>query len=161
VSFVDPRFAGALQGLSNDDHPFADLRAGQYFMSVIYRAVTKSPAWRHSALIINYDEWGGFFDHVPPPPAADVDPSLEMRGFRVPAFLISPFARRRTVSHAVYDHTSILRLIEWRFGLAPLSIRDAQAANLADEMDFAHPDLTAPDWPVAPVLAGAPCALVP
>src|SRR5262245_33065463 len=66
VAFVDPRFLGEAQGLSNDDHPFADVRNGQAFMNTVYSAVTQSPAWRSTVLIINYDEWGGFFDHVPP-----------------------------------------------------------------------------------------------
>jgi phospholipase C len=160
VAFVDPRFAGEHQGISNDDHPFADIRAGEYFMSQVYRAVIHSPAWRHTALIINFDEWGGFFEHVPPSTAPDIDPALALRGFRVPCVLISPFARRAYISSNVYDHTSILRLIEWRWGLRPLSVRDAQAANLADELDFANADLAAPDFDAPVVLAGAPCPLI-
>ncbi|HEX9039482.1 MAG TPA: alkaline phosphatase family protein, partial [Trebonia sp.] len=66
VSFLDPRFQDEDSGTSADDHPHADIRAGQYFLSQVYRAVTTSPQWPRTALVINYDEWGGFFDHVPP-----------------------------------------------------------------------------------------------
>ncbi|HEX2572685.1 MAG TPA: alkaline phosphatase family protein [Polyangia bacterium] len=159
VSFVDPRFGGEEQGLSNDDHPHADIRAGEWFLDQTYRAITRSPAWKHTVLVINFDEWGGFFDHVPPPSAPDVDPALELRGFRVPCLLVSPFARRGYVSHNVYDHTSILKMIEWRWNLAPLSVRDAYAANLADELVFTQPDLSAPDFAVPPVILSAPCAV--
>ena len=113
VAFVEPRFLGEQAGLSNDDHPFADLRDGQTLMSRVYRAVTQSPNWPNTVFVINYDEWGGFFDHVPPPilpvPAADplrgdIDGLL---GFRTPCFVISPFARREHVSHVVLDHASV------------------------------------------------------
>ena len=111
-------------------------------MNRIYESVTQSPAWSRALLIINFDEWGGFFDHVPPPlapiPTADraagnVDGRL---GFRTPTLLVSSLARRAHLSHKQYDHTSILRLIEWRWGLAPLTVRDATANNLARELAF-------------------------
>lgn len=85
-------------------------------------------------------------DHVPPSTAPDPRPDLGtgLRGFRVPCLVISPRARRRTVAHGTYDHTSILKMIEWRFGLEPLTVRDAGASNLAEVLDFeAGPDLTA------------------
>ena len=97
-SYVDPSCtfhdAGRIGQRGNDDHPHADIRAGEYFLSQIYNAVTTSPAWTRTLLIITFDEWGGFFDHVPPPAANDVKPEYEQRGFRVPCLLISPFARR-------------------------------------------------------------------
>ena len=151
VAFVEPLF-----GL-NDDHPRADVRAGEWFLNEVYRAVTSSPAWRRTLLVITYDEWGGFFDHVPPPSAPDVDPAYSLRGFRVPCLLISPFARRRYVAHATYDHASILRLIEWRWGLEPLSVRDARAKNLASALDFSRRDLRAPRFAVPYVPAGEAC----
>ncbi len=132
VAFVEPRFIGELEGVSNDDHPHADIRAGEWFMAQTYRAVINSPAWRH--------------------------PDFELLGFRVPAILISPFARRRHVSSQTYDHTSILKLIEWRWNLPALSVRDANANNLADELDFStKPDLSAPDFAVPQVISGLPC----
>ena len=95
VAFVDPRFLGESQGTAGDDHPFADIRNGQAFINQVYTAVTNSPAWRSSVLIINYDEWGGFFDHVPPSEAPDVNAAFALRGFRVPAMMISSRPRRR------------------------------------------------------------------
>lgn len=157
VAFVDPRFAGEELGASGDDHPHADIRVGEYFMYRVYKAITTSPAWRHTVLIINYDEWGGFFEHVPPPIAPDVNPDCQLRGFRVPCLLISPFARRRYVSSEVYDHTSILKMIEWRWNLPPLSVRDANANNLADALDLTTFDLAAPEFAVPPWLVSGVC----
>lgn len=154
VSFVDPRFLGEGLGVSGDDHPHADIRNGQVFLNQIYNAVTSSPGWAKSVLVINYDEWGGFFDHVPPTPAPipDADKAAGnadgLRGFRVPAFVISPFARRSTVLHETYDHTSVLKMIEWRWGLEPLTLRDKTAKNLADALDFTTPNLSVPSFNV-------------
>jgi phospholipase C len=155
VSFVEPRLIGENAGLSNDDHPHADIRGGEAFLRRVYRAVTASPNWRRTVLVITYDEWGGFFDHVPPAPAAipvadkaagNVD---GLRGFRVPCVVISPFARRGAVSHETLDHTSILRMIEWRWGLDPLTERDATATNLARVLNLSSPATTAPPFPAA------------
>jgi phospholipase C len=158
VSFVEPRFLGEEVGLSNDDHPFADLRNGQAFMNQVYQAVTTGPAWANTVFVINYDEWGGFFDHVPPPsapiPLADQAAGNEdgLLGFRTPCFVISPYARREHVSHHVLDHTSVLRMIEWRWSLEPLTVRDATATNLAEVLDFTAPRFRAKQFnvPVGP-----------
>jgi phospholipase C len=162
-SYVDPNFTFHESGPSsgnegNDDHPHADIRAGEYFMSRIYNAVTQSPAWPRTLLVFTFDEWGGFFDHVPPPAASDVKPEYEQRGFRIPCVLVSPFARRGHVAHGTYDHTSILKLLEWRFGFAPLAMRDAEAANLAGALDFSHRNLRAPRITVPRLDVGAPCS---
>jgi phospholipase C len=159
VSFLDPKFLDEGTGSSADDHPHADIRAGQSFVNQVYEAVTSGPAWSRTALVVNYDEWGGFFDHVPPTTAPDATPEAGtgLRGFRTPALLVSPRARRGYTSHAVYDHTSVLRMIEWRHGLAPLTPRDAAARNLAEVLDFSSPpDLSAPRWQV-PAAVSAPC----
>ncbi len=66
VAFVEPRFLGESQGVANDDHPHADIRNGEAFLDEVYKAVTTGPQWKETVLVINYDEWGGFFDHVPP-----------------------------------------------------------------------------------------------
>jgi phospholipase C len=149
VSFVEPRFLGEEVGASNDDHPFADLRNGQAFMNLVYTAITQSPAWKNTVLVINYDEWGGFFDHVPPP-TAPIPPADRIAGnedgrlgFRTPLLVISPFARREYVSSQVLDHTSILKMIEWRWGLDSLTSRDASATNLADVLRFPARDFSA------------------
>jgi phospholipase C len=159
VSFVDPRFQNEESGLSNDDHPHADIRAGEVFMNDVYNAVRTSPAWQNTVLVITYDEWGGFFDHVPPGHAADVSKHTSLRGFRVPTVVISPFARRGHVSHQTFDHTSILKMIEWRWGLEPLTPRDKHAHNLASVLDFATPDTSTTAYDVPP-FTPTPCATV-
>ena len=156
VSFVDPAFEDEGSGTSRDDHPFADIRDGQAFLSQIYNAVTASPQWPNTVMFINYDEWGGFFDHVPPPdsgviPDADraaceaegVEP-FSMMGFRVPTMCISPFARRGYTDHLQYDHTSILKMIEWRFNLPNLTARDKRAINIAYSLDLGNANLAVP-----------------
>jgi phospholipase C len=114
------------------------------------RRVTTSPAWPRTLLVFTFDESGGFFDHVPPTHAPDANPFHSLRGFRVPTILVSPFARRGFVDHGVYDHTSILKLIEWRFGLPALAVRDAAANNLAAALDFSRHDVRAPRFNVPP-----------
>ena len=161
VSFVEPRFLGAELGLSADDHPFADIRNGQAFLDQVYRAVTASPNWPNTLLIVNYDEWGGFFDHVPPPIVSDVPDQAVGNdgrlGFRVPFLAVSPFARREHVSHLVLDHTSVLRTIEWRWGLPSLTSRDANANNVAEILDFEGPSLRAKQFEVPAGPFGEPC----
>lgn len=153
VSYIDPRFIDESSGTSNDDHPHADIRNGEAFLNQVYTAVTTSPAWQNTVLIITFDEWGGFFDHVAPPlgpvPAADAAIGSDGRlGFRVPALIVSPFARRRFVARRQFDHTSVLKLIEWRWNLAPLTVRDAAANNLAAILDFDEPKMSAPAFSV-------------
>jgi phospholipase C len=112
-------------------------------------------------LVITYDEWGGFFDHVVPGTAPDATPAAGtgQRGFRVPSLVVSPRARRGHVAHDTYDHTSVLKAIEWRFGLPALTPRDAGARNLAEVLDFASPpNPAAPVYTVPPFVAGPACA---
>jgi phospholipase C len=163
VSFVEPRFLGEEQGLSSDDHPFADVRNGEAFLNSVYAAVTSSPAWRHTILVINFDEWGGFFEHIAPSaapiPAADAVAGNQdgLRGFRVPCVIVSPWSRRGYVAAGIYDHTSVLNMIEWRWNLRPLTIRDASARNLALALDFSVADLVAPQYVVPTGPFGTAC----
>jgi phospholipase C len=188
VSFVDPGFVGEGNGISNDDHPLADIRAGDALLSQIFHAVSSGPGWDKTVLIINYDEWGGFFDHVPPPrvtagvpvganPSTGIDQDLSagqvLLGFRVPCIVASPFtsvqAGGTPVAHGLYDHTSVLKFIEWRWGLQPLSQRDASTAptdpgNLATVLNFANPNSKVPPHlptlgPFVPVACPAPAAV--
>jgi phospholipase C len=155
---VDPRFVDEGSGTSGDDHPHGDVRSGEEFLATIYNAVVSSPAWSRTLLVINYDEWGGFFDHVAPGTAPDADPTTALRGFRVPAVVISPRSRRGAVAHGVYDHTSVLKAIEWRWDLAPLTRRDAAARNIAEVLDFGSPPRPAPGrYTVRPAPNGLPC----
>ncbi|MBO0885363.1 MAG: alkaline phosphatase family protein, partial [Mycobacterium sp.] len=164
VSFVDPGFLRERIGTSNDDHPHVDIRDGEVFLNSVYTAVTSSPNWSSTVLVINFDEWGGFFEHVPPPPGPITAPEQSLgytdglRGFRVPCVVISPWSQRRDAPHTVFDHTSVLNMIEWRFGLEPLSVRDAAAENLVQVLDFEHPRLDVPRPVVPPGPHGSACS---
>jgi phospholipase C len=165
VSFVDPEFIDEASGTSADDHPHADVRDGQAFMARIYRAVTTSPNWSSTVLVFTYDEWGGFFDHVPPPlrpiPPADLLAGNDGRlGFRVPCIVVSPFAAAR-VSNIELEHCSVLRMIEWRWNLQPLTVRDATANNLADVLDFSINRLHPQQYSVPMGQFGAACPGIP
>jgi phospholipase C len=147
LSFVDPRFLVAGTGTSGDYHPHSDIRAGEQFLDTVYRAVTSSPNWERTVLVINFDEWGGFYDHVAPEVAPDNHPSMALRGFRVPCIVVSPLARRGHIASDTYDHTSVLKMVEWGFNLAPLSVRDREANNLADVLDLSGSiDTSVPRW---------------
>src|SRR6185295_19562698 len=115
---------------------------GERWVRMVYQQVVASPLWPRLALLLTYDEGGGFFDHVPPPRACAPDPSrpeLTQRGPRVPLLVVSPWARPHHVSHVVHDHTSILRFIELLHDLPALSARDANADALLDMFDFSRP----------------------
>jgi phospholipase C len=161
VSFVDPSFAGEGQGTSGDQHPHGDMRTGEALIAEIYHALRIGPQWSKTVFVVNYDEWGGFYDHVPPPRVIDdtkpgptflspaPHPDYSQLGFRVPCVVASPFAPKKIVSGgAPFEHTSVLKMIEWRWGLQPLTARDANARNLAEALDLTGPPRT--DSPVIP-----------
>lgn len=151
VTFVEPTYLGANQ---EDDHPLADVRAGQHFLRRAFKAFTESPHWEHGLFIVTYDEWGGFFDHVAPPILADSRAStvdadnFGQAGFRIPTVIASPYCLPGFVDHRTYDHTSILRFLEWRFlgahdegpGPGPenwfLTERDKNAINIAGSLSY-------------------------
>jgi phospholipase C len=118
VSWIDPAFTNfnPLGFPVNDDHPPADIKDGQDLVLAVYDALASSPQWDRSLLVVVYDENGGFYDHVPPPQAADDQPEMFGRyGVRVPAIIVSPWIEPRTVSHTLFDHTSIIKTILLRF----------------------------------------------
>jgi len=170
VSFVDPRFVNDETGTSGSDHPHGDVRVGDAFLAETFDAVVHSPNWSSTVFIVTYDEWGGFFDHVAPPRAAapnDVDPDLvngkALLGLRVPVVVASPFTRGdpanpRVVS-TVFDHTSVLKLIEWRWNLRPLTARDASSdvGNLVKALDFTRRDASVPALPLPSPPVIVPC----
>jgi phospholipase C len=155
VVFLDPPFFGPNQA---DDHPHADIRGGQRFLRDVFRAFTESKHWKSGLFVVTYDEWGGFFDHVAPPILPDDHASPDdlqnfgQAGFRVPTVIASPYARRGFVDHHTYDHTSVLRFIEWRFLGAPatgpgkntdtwfLTARDRNARNPGASLLSEKPD---------------------
>jgi phospholipase C len=173
VSFLDPQFTILDDGEGNDDHPHADVRAGEAFLGQVYNAVTSGPGWKNTVLVINRDEWGGFFDTVVPPRIIapnDVDTDLvngnALLGCRVPVVVVSPFSLGSNpatprINSTLYDHTSVLKLIEWRYNLPPLTLRDAsnEIGNLAQSLNLAAPNYSVPALPVVPAPIPTPCGL--
>jgi phospholipase C len=164
LSFVDPSFAGEDQGTSGDEHPHGDVRTGQAFMSDVVNAFIESPQWKHGALFVVYDEWGGFFDHVASPRvpddrnSADLNEDFGRMGFRIPAVAVSPYARRKHVDHGIYGFESILKMIRYRYAVDPLNKRDAYAHNIARSFDFeSKPRLENPGLPDAPAVVSQAC----
>jgi phospholipase C len=165
LSYVDPAFAGEEQGTSGDEHPHGDVRVGQAFVSDVVHAFMESPQYARGALFIVYDEWGGFFDHVRPPRVPDlranrkVSKDFGQMGFRIPAVVVSPYARRGHVDHSIYGFESILKMIRYRYGLAPLTPRDLYANNIAYAFDWeGKPRLQPPKLPTPAHIMATPCA---
>ena len=115
----------------DSEHPPADSARGMRHVTHLVNAIMRSKAWKDSVIIITWDDYGGFYDHVAPP-------SVDQFGYgpRVPALVISPFARPGFICHTKFDFTSPLKLIEQRFGLRPLASRDKEANNMLDSFDF-------------------------
>jgi phospholipase C len=122
----------------SSENPPAGPEAGSRAVRKVTSELMKSSAWSNSALMWTYDGWGGWYDHVPPP-------RVDGRGygFRVPALLVSPYAKRGVVDHTVLDYTAMLHFIESNWKLAPLSTRDKQSAGLASAFDFSAAPRTA------------------
>lgn len=145
VAFVDPNYTAEAEwtGTSNDMHAYGSVKAGDAFLAEVYNAIRTSPQWDRTVMVINYDEHGGFFDHVVPPTCIDDTkaigtgaPNFTNLGFRVPAIAISPFAQKKIEQAGPYEHCSVLKMIEWRWGLQPMTARDANARNFAEALDF-------------------------
>jgi phospholipase C len=158
VSIVEAYFTGDVRADQNDEHPAANIQRGQAFTKRVVDAVMRSPQWPRTAMVLLYDEHGGFYDSQRPPKACEPDDFLPMGdearrfdhlGFRTPLMVISPFAKRNYVSHVPVDHTAVTRLVEARFDLPALTRRDANAWPLMDMFDFEHPDVSVPELPEA------------
>jgi phospholipase C len=162
---------------NSDEHPPAVMQVGEAWRAGAVQTLLDSPQWARMAVFLLYDEHGGLYDHVPPPPACPPDstpPKLstpdggtyggfDEYGVRLPFVVLSPYAKGHYVSHQVFDHTSVLRFIEARFGLAALTKRDANALAPWDVFDFtANPNLTPPQMPAVPVDQAiiAQCAMI-
>jgi len=117
--------------LGATEHPISDLSLGERATRTMLHTLMQSDAWESSALLITYDDWGGWYDHVPPPQVDE-----RGYGFRVPALLVSPYARMGHIDHTLLDHTSILKFIEENWGIPPLAERDAKANNITSAFDF-------------------------
>ena len=155
VSYIDPDFIEVPPG--NDDHAPSDLAAGQHLIGRIVNALVQGPAWPKTLLLVTYDEHGGFYDHVPPPPAVPVS-GIDHYGVRVPALVVSPWVDRGAVSKTVFDHTSILQTICRRFmGRNPPDLGDrvAQAKDLSEVLrGTVRPERPAIPLPPAPAANG-------
>ena len=157
-AFIEPR----LLVDPNDQHPPYSVAPGEALIHAVVQALAGGPAWEHTLLAITYDEHGGCFDHVPPPAAVPPEGTtagqygfgFNRLGVRIPAVLVSPWIPPATVFRGqgengpvALDHTSWLATVERRFGLAPLTRRDAAATDLAAALSLAAPRR---DRPVLP-----------
>ena len=120
--------------LRYSEHPHDSVCRGMRWTVQQVNAVMRSPYWKSSLIIVTWDDWGGWYDHVAPP---QVD-RLGL-GFRVPALVISPYARKGYLSHRLTEHSSVLKTIEALFNLPSLTARDSQTNDLLDGLDFSRP----------------------
>jgi phospholipase C len=160
-TFLDPNYA-----TTSEENP-QDIQLGERYLAQVVKTLMNAPTWKKTVLIINYDEHGGYYDHVPPPAAlapdsiapilesGDLPGAFDRYGFRVPLIVVSPWARRGYVSRVVQDHTSVLAFIERKWNLPAMTLRDANAQPMTDYFNFRKPAFLKP-----PKLAAAP-ALAP
>jgi phospholipase C len=170
----------------SDEYPSNVQVGAQYAAQKIINPLMTSPSWSDSALIFTYDEAGGFYDHVPPQPAAapgdflspiDLQANLNdvctgpgqlgtgicdfsWTGYRVPLIVISPYSVKNFVSHTVRDTTAVLKMVETRFGLAPLTARDAAQPDMTEFFDFVNKPWATPPTPPPQTITGD-CSLKP
>jgi phospholipase C len=158
-------------GVQSEENP-QNIAAGEAFVASVVSAVMSGPGWMNTLLIWTYDEHGGYYDHVPPPPALapdDIPPAVApgqsayngfaQYGFRVPFAIVSPFARPAYVSHQVMDHTSICALVEAKWNLPAMTLRDANAVPPLDMLDFDRAAFATPPQLAQPLLEVDPSAL--
>ena len=163
---VEPNY-----GTQSEENP-QNIAPGEQFAAQVINAVMAGPRWDRTLLIWNYDEHGGYFDHVPPPPAIPPDnipPAVPpgestyngfaQYGFRVPCAIVSPWARRHHVSHEIYDHTSVCALVEAKWNLSAMTYRDANANPMLDMLDLHKPAFLSPPTLAPPLLTTDPSAL--
>jgi phospholipase C len=126
-----PQVSWLVTSWDKSEHPPWSMCVGEQWSQKVISAVMHGPDWRSSVIILTWDDFGGFFDHVPPPQRTGLG-----FGPRVPAIIISPYSKAGTVDHTTYNFDSMLRFIEQRFGLAPLTNADATANSIAGSLDF-------------------------
>jgi phospholipase C len=156
-TLLDPNY-----GTTSEENP-QDIQVGEQYVAQAVNALIQAPTWPRTALFITYDEHGGYYDHVPPPPAikpdsippllnsGDLPGAYDRYGFRVPLVVVSPWARRRYVSSRIQDHASITAFIERKWNLPAMTFRDANAEPMIDYFDFHRAAFEKP-----PRLASAP-----
>jgi len=144
---LDDVAAGRLPSVSwvvpsaiNSDHAGGTGDTGPQWVASIVNAIGSSKYWKSTIVVVTWDEWGGWYDHVPPPQIADPHTGLkEGLGFRIPLIVISPYAKQHYVSHVPYEIASTLKLVEELFALPSLGGADRRAGDLSDMLDFNQP----------------------
>jgi phospholipase C len=136
--------------LYDSDHPASGCNGGPLWVTKVLNAVGTSKYWNSTAVIIAWDDWGGWYDNVPPPQV-----NYTSLGFRIPMIIVSPYARPHHISHTQYDYGSVLRFIEQTFGLGTLGATDASANSIGDAFDFRQKPLA---FKRAPLPRAARCA---
>ncbi|HET6266355.1 MAG TPA: alkaline phosphatase family protein [Acidobacteriota bacterium] len=126
-----PQVCWVIPSHAVSEHPTSSVKAGMAWVTSLVNAVMRSPNWKDSAIFISWDDWGGFYDHVPPP-------STDQYGFgiRVPGLVISPFARQNYIDHEVHSFESWLKIVEERFSVQPMTQRDVEADSMLNDFDF-------------------------
>lgn len=129
-----PAVSWLVVGGGMSEHPPSSVCEGENWTVQQLNALMQGPLWNSTAVFLTWDDFGGFYDHVPPPP-------VDNFGFgpRVPLMILSPYAKPGYISHTLYEFSSVLRFIETRFGLRPLTFRDGIANNTLDSFDFTQP----------------------
>jgi phospholipase C len=171
-TFIEPNYGDIINNSyrgGQSQHPMDDVRNGEALIKSTYEAIRSSPLWLNSLLLITYDEHGGFYDHVIPPAAiapGDTVPKskynqygfpFQQYGVRVSALVISAYTPKNTISHILYDHSSVPATLEALFKLPSLTQRDKAANNVTGlaSLPSARADTPEklPDLPVAPATA--------
>ena len=164
-AFVEPPYYDHGEILAGDQHPDHNIQVGDNFLRQVYNAIrSNNETWHSTLLIIVWDEHGGIYDHVPPPKVADqsLDPgwvstappfNFDRYGVRVPAVIISPYIRKGTVSHELYDHASIPATAAAQFGATATAIsnRERHANTLLSLLDATVRNDDQPDFSAVPV----------
>jgi phospholipase C len=162
---------GKLEATGGDEEDPQDMSYGENWAYSIVEAILHSPAWRRTLLVYTYDEHGGYYDHVPPPAAiapdsippklepGDVPGGYDIYGPRVPAIVVSPYAKPSATTNVVHDHTSVLATIEAKWNLPALTYRDANAATVADFLDVGRAAFLEPPTIAAPASIPVPAGV--
>jgi phospholipase C len=124
VTWITPRF-------ELSEHPEYNFCHGENWSTRVINAIMRSDAWEDTAIFLTWDDYGGFYDHVPPPQVDRFG-----FGFRVPLLLVSPYAKRGHIDHRLGEFSSVLRFIEDNWGLSRLTHRDRRARNFSYDFDF-------------------------
>ena len=178
-TFIEPRYDTISQNLglpfvNNAQHPANSVELGEALIKTVYETIRNSPHWNQSMLILTWDEHGGFFDHITPPPAKRIPTGsppkdIEGRSFgfmfdqygpRVPAVVISPWCPQNMIDHRQFEHSSIPATIEQLFGLRPLTIRDTEAIGVQTLASLSAPRNVTTPLPDA-ITVGQPSGPVP